>query len=123
MTPSFFAVLMRDAEKLLRPSSVTPISSTPDNSDSFVDHLSATTLLALSDISVLFRSQKSSASNAVTAKLAFYAARIIVTPAYILTALANEAATRAKLVEREEGSNKLPAKSILTSKPNIEVLT
>jgi hypothetical protein len=132
MTPSFFSLLMCDAAKLLRPSTVVAISTT-GNPDSFMEHPSANALLVLSDTSTLFQSQpaKSSAPNPITAKLAFYAARIVSTPSYVLIALADEAVARAKLVEREEQLNKAspaeaaqgPSSETRMRKPRIEELT
>ena len=127
MTPAFFALLMRDAGNLLRPKPLVSISAAADSSTPFADHPNINTLLALSDVSALFASRKSSTPNAVTAKLRFYAARIVDTPGYLLTALANEAITRAKLVEREDRLNKTntstETQSTRATKPTIEELT
>lgn len=108
MTPSFFALLMRDASQLLRPSIVMPLSSHPPPEDTATpppldDHPCSQALFALSDISSLFSEPASSkpGPNPSSAKLAFYAARIASTPTYILKALADEASVRASLVERE----------------------
>lgn len=110
MTPHLFALLMRDAARLLRPAAVVSLSTAPpDTSASEIDqHPSISALLALSDLSSLFQSQqanrnssKRSPPDPCTAKLTFYAARIIHTPTYIMNALCNEAMARASLVERE----------------------
>ena len=126
MSPPFFALLMRDAEKLVRPSSIVPISSGTDGA-ALDEHSSANALLALSDVAALFESKKHTSPSAVAAKLAFYAARVMVTPAHILTALANEAATRAKLVEREAQLNTTPVdttkQSMQAGRRRIEELT
>ncbi|EKM50170.1 uncharacterized protein PHACADRAFT_32993 [Phanerochaete carnosa HHB-10118-sp] len=128
MTPALFALLMRDVAKLMRPSTVVPIASSGPT-ESFADHPSANALCAISDLSALFqRSSASSVPSAVSAKLAFYAARIVSTPAYILIALADEAMARARLVEREEDLDKIPASEAVTeqtreAKPQIEELT
>lgn len=104
MTPSFFALLMRDAARLLRPSAVVAISSAAPQ-EAFADHPAADALRALSDVAALFERsarEKTKTPNPVAAKLAFYAARIVATPPYVLTALADEAVARARLVGREE---------------------
>ncbi|PSR73893.1 hypothetical protein PHLCEN_2v10290 [Hermanssonia centrifuga] len=108
MTPKFFSLLMQDAAKLLRPAPVLSLSPTHLTSPTkeFDVHPSANALLALSDVSTLFaasppRPPHSRAPNPTVAKLAFYGARIISTPTYILTALADETSVRANLLERE----------------------
>lgn len=131
MAPPFFALLMRDAARLLRPSSVVPLVST-EPTESFADHPSASALLALSDVSGLFeRLETSSTPHPVSAKLAFYAARVVSTPTYILAALADEAMARAGLVEQEQELDKAPASETAMAeasqmgarKPQIEELT
>lgn len=113
MTPAFFALLMRDASTLLRPSVVVPLTeasdtSTKDGAQMHASHPTATTLLALSDVSALLQPPHSTTPSGhkhkpspVAAKLAFYAARVMATPTYILKALADEIAVRATLIERE----------------------
>ncbi|KIP07070.1 hypothetical protein PHLGIDRAFT_127858 [Phlebiopsis gigantea 11061_1 CR5-6] len=126
MSPPFFAFLMQDAEKLIRPSPIVSISPSFDTT-ALDEHPSAKALFAFSDIAGLFERKKPSAPSAVAAKLAFYAARVMVTPVQILTALANEAAARAKIVEREAQLNKAPIETTKNGaqagKPRIEELT
>lgn len=108
MTPALFALLMRDAAKLLRPAAVVPLPS-ETSAGQFDDHPSLTAVLALSDVSSLFQITKPKARDSskpppqhpATAKLTFYAARITHTPTYILSTLATEVVARARLVERE----------------------
>ena len=117
MTSSFFAVLLNDASKLLRPSPVTvlPTNLTPTSPSSpYQSHPNSQTLLALSDLSSLFSTALSipnDSSNAslklrqpnthITHKLIFYAARIISTPTDVLRMLADELMLRAELARRE----------------------
>lgn len=112
MTSPLFALLMRDAAKLMHPASVVALTSTSldPGASSLTDHPSVNALLALSDLSVFFQNKRHSkqpgpkgpTQDPCTAKLAFYAARIVHTPTYILSALANEAMARASLIERED---------------------
>lgn len=101
MTPAFFALLMRDAAKLLQPATVVALSA--PTGQRLDEHPSANALLALSDISTVFQlyASKKTSTNPTVAKLAFYAARIVNTPSSVLIALSSEAIARAKLVERE----------------------
>ncbi|KAI0825502.1 hypothetical protein BC629DRAFT_1447878 [Irpex lacteus] len=101
MTPAFFALLMRDAAKLLQPATVVALSD--PTGQRLDEHPSANALLAFSDISNVFQlsASKKTSTNPTVAKLAFYAARIINTPSSVLIALSSEAIARAKLVERE----------------------
>ena len=109
MTPAFFSLLMRDTAKLIRPASVVSISSETEGAHNtthdYITHPSADTLRTLSDISALFQgavvASKRHAVSAASAKSAFYSARVMVTPSYILKALADELASRARLLERE----------------------
>lgn len=107
MTPAFFALLMRDSAKLLRPAPVVAVLETTQQH--FLQHPSANIISALSDVSALFQptsqdrmdSVKPASPNPCAAKLVFYAARIASTPTAVLTALSDEALARANLIERE----------------------
>ena len=107
MTPTLFALLMSDAAKLLRPLSVVALSNS--SGAQLNEHPSVNALLALSDVSAIFQSRSSETPkpskkaplNPTVAKLTFYAARIFNTPTSVLSALSNEAAARADLIERE----------------------
>jgi len=129
MTSSFLALLLRDASHLLRPSAVVEVPSASsgdppsialenDSSPSLqllpphflTSHASSGTILALSDVTSLFRSRSKTtltdgapgrASNHVTHKLAFYAARVMTTPSVALNAVADELLQKAKSVEHE----------------------
>ncbi|GJE90294.1 hypothetical protein PsYK624_064230 [Phanerochaete sordida] len=127
MTPAFFALLMRDAARLLRPAAVVAVAAQAPQ-EPFADHPSADALRALADVAALFeRSASSKAPSPASAKLAFYAARIVNTPAYILTALVDEAMARARLVEREQDLDRAPLaeapKGQTATKPWIQELT
>lgn len=117
MTSTFFAILLNDASKLLRPSPVTvlPTELTPASpSPSYASHPNSQTLLALSDLSSLFSATPSIHHDSskprpkpyqpnahITHKLTFYAARIISTPTDVLRMLADELMLRVELVRRE----------------------
>ena len=115
MTSSQFALLMRDAAKLLRPANVVSLSTSASHSsvNDLINHPSINALLALSDLSSLFHPMGTahdtlnrSIPHPCTAKLTFYAARVFHTPSYVLTALCNEASVRASFIEREGVQNK-----------------
>ncbi|KAI0734332.1 hypothetical protein BC629DRAFT_1628089 [Irpex lacteus] len=103
MTPAFFALLMRDAAKLLQPATVVALSNPAGQQ--LDEHPSANALLALSDISTVSQlsASRKSSTNTTVAKLTFYAARVVSTPSSmpVFSALSSEAVARAKLVERE----------------------
>lgn len=129
MTPSFFALLMRDASRLLRPSIVTPLSSqspsaSTEGSPSLDDHPCSQAILALSDVSSLFAEPTfpKPGPNPASAKLAFYAARLVSTPTYILKALADEASIRASLMEREGELDSLANESASKSRRGQDTL-
>ncbi|KAI0684010.1 hypothetical protein BC835DRAFT_1392190 [Cytidiella melzeri] len=135
MVPAFFALLIRDAARLLRPQ---PVVFLPEASSGLGlklnDHPCSNALLALSDVSSLFQSSPRGVANTLkpsppdptVAKLAFYAARIITTSTSVLRSLCDEALARADLLEREgAGQEGLPltsAKVTPTVKPRIEEL-
>lgn len=111
---------MHDAATLLRPATITPLAA-PSGSP-LASHPSAHALLALSDVAALFQR---AAPSPVAAKLAFYAARVLATPAYVLAALADEAVARARLVEREGEPDGVPPPPLPAEKrvgPRIEEL-
>ncbi|OCH87816.1 hypothetical protein OBBRIDRAFT_813960 [Obba rivulosa] len=104
-----FSLLLRDVSTLLRPSTVSVLSST--STDNLSSHPSATLLLALSDLSALFSAPAPASApgvaptppkpSAAAHKLAFYAAHVASTPAAVLRMLADEAVLRAEVVGRE----------------------
>ncbi|KAF7969456.1 hypothetical protein HWV62_27299 [Athelia sp. TMB] len=108
------SMILQDAAKLIRPSPVIVLDSSTtspviENSGAVSGrHPCVSAILVLSDLSKLFgrtKTQKGDAgsqgSNHVTLKLLFYAVQIISTPTVILTGLAEEAALRSKVIERE----------------------
>ncbi|CAL1715449.1 unnamed protein product [Somion occarium] len=105
MTSTFFAILLNDASKLLRPSPVTVLPNDTTSSSPYESHTNANALRALSDLSSFFSSTKGDkprpANVHITHKLTFYAARIISTPTNVLGMLADEVMLKAEAVKRE----------------------
>ena len=108
------STILQDAANLMRPRPVIildPSTTSPvtENSGAISNrHPCVSAILALSDLSKLFERTKtqkgdsdSQSSNHVTLKLSFYAVQIISTPTVILMGLAEEAALRSKVIERE----------------------
>ena len=108
MNPQFFSLLLQDIAVLLRPATVTVVSST-DSPRTLEDHPSANALRVLSDLASLFDDppvKPKPKPNHVVHKLTFYAAYIIGTPAPMLRVLADEATMRAKTLEKEGSERK-----------------
>lgn len=131
MSSHLFALLMRDAARLLRPAAVVPLSTASSDSvaSELEQHPSVDALRALSDLSSIFQRQrpnreKRSPPDPCIAKLTFYAVRIIHTPSYIMTALCNEAMARASLVEREGMQEQVSVPSVesgMASRRDLEI--
>ncbi|KAG6813874.1 hypothetical protein H0H92_006281 [Tricholoma furcatifolium] len=92
-----FAVLLKDAARLLRPLPVTSVPASPPSRDYFdpTNHPHSNAVLALSDLTKLFEgTSKGVKKSHVTQKLLFYAAHILSTPSEILGVITEELVDR-----------------------------
>jgi len=101
MRTDYFSILLRDAACLLRPASVTvlPPECTGAASLNVNSHPHGKAILALSDISKLFKD--ASEGQHIRMKLLFYAAHVLCTPSAVLCAVADETVARSMTIGHE----------------------
>ncbi|KAL0955287.1 hypothetical protein HGRIS_004177 [Hohenbuehelia grisea] len=114
ISPQFFAILLRDAARLLRPLPVTVVPQSQDpptdvsttSSFDYTPHPHRAAVLALSDLHRLFcaNSTNTSRSKHVTHKLVFYASRTLAVPSSIMRRVVAELVSEARKMEVEASS-------------------
>lgn len=117
MDAKLFSLLLYDAAHLIRPRAVVVVSPSQQSASSPVDlntHPNALAFLALSDLAKAFETVNKvkaegdvtqTRQNHITLKIQFYVIQILLTPALMLAALADEITIRAKTTEAEAGSS------------------
>ncbi|KAI0785209.1 hypothetical protein C8Q75DRAFT_723127 [Abortiporus biennis] len=103
ISPILLSILLHDTSRLIRPLSVTVLPAPSTESSSLTSHPSSNTILALSDLSTLFQSNKS--THHIAHKLTFYAATILSTSTMVLRLLADELEMRSEAMKSEASAD------------------